>query len=409
MKVFWSLLLGVTALTLHAETATATAEPVSLLLKDGTQLTVSATYDVSVAAQKPAEAPRRKAALFVQNVTREAALDQVCKVIAAQLGAQVAGTEVEILNASHAVHAMDPTTGGAQQATLEGNTSMLRLAENMGADYALIVSLDRFSKNTQRIKDRRFGKAADGSGASIVNEVYKVSGSYTITDVYSGSAFDGGTLKAQKSIRQTSTVENDFGSYADGLEEELVTKMAAEIRQKSPTWREASLAKSGIPVTFKAIAYDLNNQPIYLPMLSEENAIRNTRMPSEVAATIEVDGVAKGTSGCTIRMSRGLHNVRIRREGYEDVTMTVVPSDGLSLTVGLMMTAREYARVKDSIEFMHNLTVEREQSQATVVERLGHAKMLEQSGFLVKTDKLPDVITTPVMTEWIVPVKKEVR
>ena len=91
MKVFWSLLLGVTALTLHAETAVATAEPVSLLLKDGTQLTVSATYDVSVSAQKPAEAPRRKAALFVQNVTREAALDQVCKVIAAQLGAQVAG------------------------------------------------------------------------------------------------------------------------------------------------------------------------------------------------------------------------------------------------------------------------------------------------------------------------------
>ena len=89
--------------------------------------------------------------------------------------------------------------------------------------------------------------------------------------------------------------------------------------------------------------------------------------------------------------------------------MTVVPSDGLSLTVGLMMTAREYARVKDSIEFMHNLTIEREQSQATVAERLGHAKMLEQSGFLVKTDKLPDVITTPVMTEWIVPVKKEVR
>ena len=71
------------------------------------------------------------------------------------------------------------------------------------------------------------------------------------------------------------------------------------------------------------------------------------------------------------------------------------------------MTPAEYARVKDSIEFMHRLTMEREQNMAAVEERKGHATMLEQSGFRVTTDRLPETIVTPVMNGWLVPVKRE--
>jgi hypothetical protein len=88
-----------------------------------------------------------------------------------------------------------------------------------------------------------------------------------------------------------------------------------------------------------------------------------------------------------------MHKVRIRRVGYDDLTMTVVPSEGLALSVSMRMTDAEYARIKDSIEFMHRLTIEREQSQAMVAERLGHAKMLEQSGIRVEADEMPEVMT----------------
>ena len=417
MKSVLGILLGAAALSLQAETVKATSEPTTLQLKDGTELKVQATYDVEVKAQKPAEPLRRKVAIFVDNLTNEAAFNQACDVIRSQLAAQVSSDEVEIIDATHAAYTINPTNDvredgsikPSREAALKADSSYLHLAENMGADYMLMISLDRFTKNTQRIKDRRFGKAVDASGAPIVNDIYKISGSYTISDVYSGSAFDGGTVKAQFSSRKTANLETEFGTFADGLEEELVEKMAAEIRQKAPAWREASLAKSGIPVTFKVLAYDMNNKPIYLPAITQDNSILNDRIPSEVAALVEVDGGAKGTSGGTVRMSRGIHQGRISRVGYEDVTMTVVPSDGLCLTVSLMMTEKEYARVKDSIEFMHRLTLEREAGSAEVAERLGHAKMLEQSGFQIKADKLPDMIGTPVLTEWIVPVKKEVR
>jgi hypothetical protein len=391
-------LLGVVA---TAETVVTKAEPVSVRLKDGTDLTLQATYEVDLKVRKPEEPKPRKVALMVDNLTDERAFDKVCRVLGNQVASQVVGANVEILLPEDNVLAIAPRRerdekGNAlptQDERLLGDTSRVRLAENMGADYLLMVTLDKFTKTTRRIKDRRFGKAIDNKGGVIVNEIYNITGTYRVTDVYSGSSFDGGVVKAQTSVRQTAYADTEFGSFADGLEEDLAEKMAELIREKAETWRAASLEKSGIPVDFTVLAYDMNNKPIYLPAIKQDNNILHDRIPAEVAATIEVDGVARGTSSCTIRMSAGMHKVRIRRVGYDDLTMTVVPSEGLALSVSMRMTDAEYARIKDSIEFMHRLTIEREQSQAMVAERLGHAKMLEQSGIRVEADEMPEVMT----------------
>lgn len=401
----------VAASILCAEKVTATADPVSLRLKDGTELKVQAAYDVEVKAQKPAEPRAHVVALMVKNITGKKEFDKVCKVLASLVGAQIAGANVEVIDMDDAVFAMESRReydekGRAlptQDEKLKGDTSRMHLAANAGADYLLTVTLDRFTKNVRRLRDRRFGKATDNSDVQIVNEIYKISASYRIADVYTGSAFDGGTLQAQISMRKTAFTDEEFGEYADGLEEELAAAMAEEIREKAPAWREASLEKSGIPVSFTVLAYDMNNKPIYLPALKQDNSILNDRIPTEVAATVEVDGVARGTTGCTLRLSRGVHKVRFSREGYDDVTMSVVPSEGLALSVNMRMTDEEYNRVKDSIQFMHDLTIEREQSQAEMAQRLGHAKMLEQSGLQIKADKLPDVVggQAPMFIDWL--------
>lgn len=394
-----------------AENVSVIAEPVTVQLKDGTELTVQAEYDVAVKVQKPEEPKPRIVALMVKNATGEKAFDQVCRVLSSQVGSQIAGANVEVIDVEDAVFAMEarreysedgkplPTT----DERLKSDTSRMHLAANAGADYLMTVTLDKLTKNTRRIRDSRFGKAADRSGAQIVNDIYKISASYRVADVYSSSAFDGGTLRAQTTVRKTATTELELGDFADGIEEQLADELASVIREKAPQWREASLEKSGIPVTFTVVAHDMNNKPIYLPAMKQDNSILNDRIPTGVAATVEVDGVARGTTGCTLRLSRGMHKVRFSRIGYDDVTMTVVPSEDLQLTVSMRMTDKEYARVKNSIEFMHRLTMEREKSQAEVAERIGHAKMLEQSGLKVDVDKLPDVVGGGVSTfvDWI--------
>lgn len=418
MKRIVGLVCGATvASLLCAETVSMeTAPSKTVYLKDGTEVTLQAKYDVDVKIERPVEEKPRVAALMVKNGTGKPEFDRAAKNLASQIAAQIVGTDVEIIDVEDAVFAIearqeyseDGERLPTQEERIKGDSSRIRLAENAGADYLLTVTLEKFTKNTRRIRDRRFGAAADDSGAQIVNEIYKITGSYRIADVYSGSAFDGGVLQAQTTFRKTAFTEMELGEYADSLEEELATQMAEVIREKAPTWREASLEKSGIPVSFTVLAYDMNNKPIYLPMLKQDNSILNDRIPTEVAALVEVDGVARGTTGCTLRLARGMHQVRFSRIGYDDLTMTVVPSEGLALTVNLRMTDKEYARLKDSIEFMHRLTMEREISQAEVEERKGHAKMLEQSGIQVKADKLPDVVgapaavpVMPVMQNWI--------
>lgn len=397
------------ALHAGAEAVSVAAEPVSVQLKDGTELTIQAAYDVEVKAQKPAEQKPRIVALMVKNATGEKAFDPICKELSSQVGSQIVGAEVEIIDVDDSVFAMEARREVSEAGNplptaderLKGDTARMHLAANAGADYLMTVTLDKLTKNTRRIKDRRLGKAADATGAQVVNDIYKISASYRVADVYTSSAFDGGTVRAQTSVRKTASTELELGDFADGLEEQLADELASVIREKAPQWREAALEKSGIPVTFKVLAYDMNNKPIYLPNLKQDGAILNERIPAEVAATVEVDGIARGSTGCTMRLSRGVHKVRFHREGYDDVTLSVVPSEGLQLTVNLRMTEKEYARVKDSVEFMHRLTVERELSQAEVAERLGHAKMLEQSGFQIQADKLPEVMGMPVLIDWI--------
>lgn len=401
---------------LCAETVALTGEPSkTVYLKDGTEVTLRAKYDVDVKVERPVEPKPRVVALMVKNATGKTEFDTASRRLASQVAAQIVGSDVEVIDVEDTVFAIESRREYAedgrplptQAERLKGDSSRIRLAENAGADYLLTVTLETFTKNTRRLRDRRFGAAADASGAQIVNEIYKITASYRVADVYSGSAFDGGVLQAQTAVRKTAFTEMEFGEYAGGLEEEIASEMAGVIREKAPLWREASLEKSGIPVSFTVLAYDMNNKPIYLPMVKQDNSILNDRIPAEVAATVEVDGVARGTTGCTLRLSRGMHQVRFSRTGYDDLTLTVVPSEGLSLTVNLRMTDREYARLKDSISFMHRLTMERELSQAEVAERLGHAKMLEQSGMMINADKLPDVVGTPavpvlpVMQNWI--------
>lgn len=406
MKAFWSLLLGVVALTLHATAA----EPTTYQFGDGTVLTLQPGVE---ARYQQAPAKPRVVALMVKNATGERALDSICRVLGSQIGAQIASAKIEVIDVDDAVFAMDARRtfdeDGRPQPTrdeaLKGDTSRMHLAANAGADYLMTVTLDKFTKTTRRIKDRRFGKAVAGSDAPIVNDIYKLSASYRVADVYTSSAFDGGTVRAQHAVRQTATVELERGDIADGLDEELADELAKVIREKAPQWREAALETSGYPVVFVAEAYDLNNTPIYLPALNPETAIPYERTLAKVAATVEVDGIVRGTTGSTLRLSKGVHQVRIHREGYEDVTLSLAKGEGLTVTVGLRMTEREYARLKDSIEFMHRLTLEREQSQASVAERLGHAKMLEQSGFRVMADKLPDTVGVPVVPAWPVPMQ----
>ncbi len=391
------------------------------VLDDGSEVTVLMTSKTSVKVQAGStKRLPRKVAIFIRNNAGkefEAGLVRMQD----QLVAQVSGSQFEIVDHREFVSAMDalaealPMADGVEQVAkeevvqeiaaarrgttgkptadgkgatmdqkLHANTSIVRLAQNMDTDYLMVLTLDKFSKS------RKTYKARDVD-TPVVTETYLLSATYKLLDAYSGVSIGGNTLKASKSVRQTAGLQTELGDFADGLDEELVEKLKVDMLNNDKKWREASKASSGIPVQFVVHAYNMDNTPLYLPRYTGEKQMLNEMVPAQIMANVEVDGLAVGSTPCTLPMSPGMHKIRISRQGYDDVAMTIKPNDGMIVAVPMRMTEGEMKRLQSSIEFMQRMTKEREVNQAMVEVLQGEAQKLRQSGFKIDAKELPQI------------------
>ncbi len=408
--LFPLLLLMASALSASADTpkSIAKTETMEIELDDGSTIQVEADYNVKVNVTAPIELPPKKMAIFVENNTDKAGFNRAVKSLQNQIAAQVSGKQIEIISYEDAVKAIAPLAednaqadiiagkeinkfyqkkgaGGrntTQDEKLLANTSRTRLATNMGADYVMLLSLDRFSKNMVTLKDDRF------NGPQIT-DIYKISGTYRVLDAYTGSSIGGDAVRAEKKVRQNPGLTYEFGDFADGLEEELADEIADTILDDASEWRKASIEASGIPVRFITTANDANNQPVYFPSYDSDAIQTLNRVPVSMPANVEINGIAMGSTECTIPLMPGINKVRFTRPGYDDVTMSITPREGLSIAVNMRMTAAENERIKEAILFSHNLTKDRELNEAEVKLLEGYAEMLKNSGYRVDTKDAP--------------------
>jgi len=392
-----------------------------IVLDDGSEVAVLATSKTSVKVQAGStKRLPRKAAIFIRNnAGRE--FDADLARMQDQVVAQISGSQFEIVDHREFVSAMDalaealpmadgvgqvaneevvqevgaarrrtvgrPTAdgkGATMDQKLHANTSIVRLAQNMDTDYLIVLTLDKFSKSRKTYRSRDLD-------TPVVTDTYLLTASYKVLDAYSGGSIGGNTLKASKSVRQTAGLQVELGEFADGLDDALVEKLKTDMLNNERKWREASKALSGIPVQFVVQAYNMDNMPLYLPRYEGEKQMLNNLVPAQIMANIEVDGMTVGSTPCTIPLSPGIHKVRIFRQGYDDVTMTIKPHDGMIVSVPMRMTEGEMNRLQGSIEFMQKMTKEREVNQAQAELLQGAAQNLRQSGIKIDAKEMPKV------------------
>lgn len=413
-----ALLCACAALSGFSQAAAASPDK-SAVLEDGTEITVSSTTKADIQAGSTKNVPRR-VAVFTRNRAGREFEDGALR-IQDQLVAQVSGADYEIIDYRDFVSAMAalaealPMADGTEQVSreedvqrkaalnrgtagkptadgkgatidqkLHANTSIVRLAQNMDADYVLVLTLDKFNTSKKTYKSRNLD-------APVVTEIFKLSASYKLLDGYSGASIGGNTIVVSKSVRQTEGLQYEMGDFADGLDEELAAKMKADMAKNVRKWRDASKAASGIPVVFNVLAYSMDNTPVYLPKYDGGKQLLNEMVPAQLTVNVEVDGVMAGSTPCTLTLSPGLHKVRLVRQGHDDVAMTIKPNEGLVLSVPMRMSEGESLRLQKTIAFMHDLTKEREISQAQVELLQGEAQMLRNSGIKIDAKELPKI------------------
>ena len=264
---------------------------------------------------------------------------------------------------------------------LNDNTSALRLAQNLGADYILIPAITSYG--TEK-------KSYNGNGIQTLNVTHRLRVSYKIVEAGEGGAVRGGTVVSESTTRDTAAVQTDSTDIVNSLLDDAADQLAEAITANSQSL-PAEVAKAGL-VNFRVACTmtDPRQQPVVISaaIVSADHQVVMTNPPTVVQpmdVTVELDGVALGSAPGDFKARPGLHKLRLSREGFDDWERTINVYDGQTLRVSLQLSDAGYARWKEATGFLSKLDNTRKLTDAEVQQVEGLGKFLSESHYRVDT------------------------
>jgi hypothetical protein len=264
---------------------------------------------------------------------------------------------------------------------LSDNTTALRLAQTLGADYILIPSITGYG--TEK-------KTYSGNGIQTVNTIHRLRVSYKIVEANEGGAMRGGSIVSTITQRDSANLQTDSTDTLNALFDDAADQLADAIVTSAKSL-PAEVAKTGM-VGFRIACTmtDPRQQPVLISAVnvSADKKLVATNPPVAVQpldVTVELDGIAIGSAPGEFQARPGLHKLRLSRDGFDDWVRTVNIYNGQTLRVGLQMSEAGYARWKDATDFLSRLDNTRKLTDAEVKALEGYSKFLNESHYRVDT------------------------
>jgi len=331
---------------------------------------------------------QRKIAIIVQN-RASAGLNDKVAVLEDLVASRVAGKGLSVISRDDVTRSLKDYSDGknpngkltALDRSLEDNSSALRLAQNLGADYILVPSI--VSLGTEK-------KNYNGNGISTLNITHRLRVSYKIVEGNGGGAVRGGAFTSEKNVRQTGDLQTESSDIVNELLDDAADQLADAIVQSAKSL-PVEVAKAAL-VNFKVACTmtDPRQQPILISALgiTADNHVVVTNQPVALQAldvTVELDGVALGSAPGAFQARPGLHKIRLSREGFDAWDRTINIYDGQNLRVALQMSNEGYARWADTTGFLATLDANRKLTDAEVKRIEGIAEFFKNSHYRVDT------------------------
>jgi len=283
-------------------------------------------------------------------------------------------------NTAEGAKAVDSSTeppGAKADQRLSNNTSILRLAQMMGADYIITASITSFGTEKRIFK---------GYGTRTINLVHYLRVSYKILEAVQGGSLVADTGKVSKVIRSTENSEIESSDIINELLDDASAMVAESLGKKHII--QPPPKPNLVEITVACGIQDLAQLPVTVPdvRLTEDRRVAIEKNNLEVQildATVELNGVVVGSAPGAFKASPGLGKIRISREGFRDWERTINVVEGLKLKVVLQMSEAGYARWKDNTAFLYRLKKDEKLTDAEVKVLEGEAQLLRQSGFKV--------------------------
>lgn len=299
------------------------------------------------------------------------------------LGFQVISKEVAV----DSLRKFDPELASSKRPAdsldtkLAEQSSALRLAQGMNADYLLVASLATLGTKERAVN-------AYGVNAVFTDTTLRVT--YKIIDGQTGATITADTEKVVYSSRQTENeVEKSSDTnneLMDQAAEKIAGNLGRKVNQSRITAPTAAAALATMTITTEVADIVVPDVRI------EHNTVTIGSDRYKVGApnaVVEIDGVAVGTAPGTFQVKPGFSKLRVTREGFKPWERTINGFNGQKLVVALEMSDTGYARWKDATAFLNALQNGAKLTDAQVEVLRGAAKMLGQSGFKVDTKDAP--------------------
>ena len=287
---------------------------------------------------------------------------------------------MELARADSAKFDITPDTTKLDRA-LSDNTSALRLAQNLGADFILIPSLTTYG--TEK-------KTYNGNGISTINVTHTMRVSCKIVEAGAGGALKGDMVTASKTIRQSGDLQVDSSEVVNELLNDAASQLADSLVRTAGSLPTEVAKDKQVNFSIVCSMTDIKDQPITVPdvQVTADKRVVKTNAPIEVQpldVTVELDGIAIGSAPGTFQAFPGLHKLRLSREGFKDWERTVNVYAGQKLRVALQMSDAGFARWQENMAFLQLLQDDRKLTDAEAKKIEGIARFWSESHYRVDT------------------------
>ncbi len=341
-------------------------------------------------AATPAAPRTYTAALIVSNRAdakldaQIAPLEDLLSARLADLGFQLVSRELVTSNLRNFTPPGAPAdresarAAAAAEAAFLDQSSALRLAQSLGADYLVHASIASYAETKRNVT---------AYGQTLANHDYTLRLAYKVLDAQGGGALTGDVVKATRTEQGNTSSSAAIGGLFADLLDDATLQITNSLRARRDAGRIAAAKPAAAPVT---ITLNVEAADLYIPdvRVSGDNVVTVGDAKLKVtplAATVEVDGVAVGTAPGRISLKPGFSRLRLSREGFEPWERTINAVEGQTLTVAMTMSEAGLARFRESTAFLNELRNGAKLTDAEVRVLEGQAKSLENSFFRVDT------------------------
>lgn len=270
--------------------------------------------------------------------------------------------------------------GAKVDAAFADRTSALALAQNLGAQGILVVTLASLNSETTTYT---------GNGLNTRNTTHLLRAAWKITDAEQAAGVRGDTVVAKRTVRATAGLVETPDDIVNGLLEDAAQKIAAGIRTGAAADRDA-LQQVAASAKRAKFSVGVTAENIFFPelALTKDGVLRIDQDKSPVRLTgviVELDGAAIGTApfAAPLEVRPGLHKLRLSREGFKPWEGVVNVSDGFNFAASLELSESGLARWREQTRFLETVKAGNKLTDAEVTLLKAKAENLKNYGFKV--------------------------